>query len=96
MGADRCPGLATYTEDVRFADLPRPVILDGDCGIADCCGVPARIEIVDELVTWADFSARGSPPLPAGLRFTFDRAEYEGAIAGVGDLAATPVEVPDG
>ena len=65
----------------RHAQLDgRAEILTGSCGISECCGVFARIVVTPETVTWTDFWARGHPPIPVGLSFTFDRAEYERAI----------------
>jgi hypothetical protein len=93
-------GEPTYTEDpddrIGDDDGPlRPVVLDGECGIADCCGVFARIDIGDEVVTWSDFFANGRPPLPDGLHFTFDRDQYEHAIAHVIDGEPTRFIVRD-
>jgi hypothetical protein len=65
------------------------VVLDGDCGIAECCGVTAAIEIGESTVSWSRFAAAGFPDLPPGLAFTFDRVEYERAIADVADLEPT-------
>ncbi len=68
-------GAPTYLEEKRA------VILNGTCGYAGCCGVMASIELRGKKVVWRDFFARGSPDLPSGLRFEFDRTEYEAALA---------------
>jgi len=66
----------------------RAVILDGSCGYAGCCGVMAHIEVGPGTVVWSDFIAGGSPRIPSGLRFEFNRAEYEAALAGLGTQPA--------
>jgi hypothetical protein len=38
-----------------YIDHERLVVLDGSCGIAECCGVAARIDIGDATVCWSDF-----------------------------------------
>ena len=58
-------------------------VLEGGCGAWQCCGVSAHIEISDSTVTW---KVDGLDP------FTFDRIEYERALAGV--LLQTP-RAPD-
>lgn len=68
-------GGPTYVQDGRV------VILGGTCGSAGCCGVMARIALTRDSVIWRDFFARGAPDLPKGLRFEFDRTEYENALA---------------
>ena len=75
------------------AETQRAVILDGTCGYADCCGVMAMIDVTPTTVVWRDFLARGHPPIPDGLRFEFDRKEYESALAGLD--AARPLEWTD-
>lgn len=77
-------GDATSVDGDPEAD-GRAVLLDGDCGIPDCCGVTARIEVDTDQVRWHDLVARGEPGLPAGLSFTFDRAQYEEALASLAD-----------
>jgi len=72
------------------AEQRRAVILNGSCGYADCCGVMAMIDVTSTTVVWRDFFARGRPPIPDGLRFEFDRKEYESALAGLDD--ALPIE----
>jgi hypothetical protein len=69
-------------EEDRFDDADgRAEVMTGGCGEAGCCGVFARITIHDDTVTWEDFSARGAPDITEDLSFTFDRSEYEAAIA---------------
>ncbi len=63
-------------------------MLDGSCGVAECCGVTARIEIGRAAVRWSVFNTHGRAELPAGLEFIFDRAEYERAI--VADVNLEP------
>jgi len=75
-----------WTGSPTYVEYGRPVILDGTCGIAGCCGVVARITIDREVVRWHDFYAHGSPPLPSHLDFTFERSEYEAAIEGASSL----------
>lgn len=69
-----------------YAAAGRVVVLDGTCGIADCCGVAARIDLRDDVVVWHDFFARGHPPLPPGVRFTFARPAYEATLATIPEL----------
>jgi hypothetical protein len=84
-------GVPTYAEgselppryrpsNASLGEIVRAVILDGTCGTASCCGVMARIDVSATRVVWSNFLARGSPPIPAGLRFEFDRDEYEAAL----------------
>lgn len=68
-------GESSYGEDGRI------VVLDGGCSIAECCGVMARMTFEADTVRWHDFAARGRPPIPEGLDFTFDRSQYEAAVA---------------
>jgi hypothetical protein len=70
----------------RYAEDGRAVILDGTCGNAGCCGVMARVDVSPATVVWRDFFARGAPELPGDLRFEFDRAGYEAALATLPDL----------
>ncbi|MDQ6945728.1 MAG: hypothetical protein M3256_05500 [Actinomycetota bacterium] len=74
----------------EYVEEERPVILDGGCGIAGCCGVMARIELTPTAVVWADFFARGRPQLPDRLCFEFDRQQYILAIAALPDVPAMP------
>jgi len=93
MLTDRYPGVALslvvppsrqWLGAPTRAEQGRAVILDGSCGYAGCCGVMAHIEVGPGTVVWSDFIARGSPRIPTGLRFEFDRAEYEASLAGLG------------
>lgn len=88
---DRYPGVAIdlvappsrhWLGEPAYEEEGRTVIVDGTCGVAGCCGVMARIASDGPVVVWSDFFARGRPPLPPGLRFEFDQAEYEASIAG--------------
>jgi hypothetical protein len=72
----------SYVDDAEG----RPAILDGSCGIAECCGVMARIELTSSTVAWTDFVARGRGSIPLGLEFVFDRDHYETAIARVREV----------
>ncbi len=67
----------------------RPAVLDGSCGIAECCGVMARIDVTASTITWSDFVVRGRGHVPSALQLTFDRAEYERALAQVLDIEPT-------
>lgn len=69
----------------------RTVILDGGCFEAGCCGVMARVIVDNRTVVWTDFFARGHPDIPTKLKFTFDRQQYESALASVGSLEAEPL-----
>jgi hypothetical protein len=95
---DRHPGLVVHLVAPpsrqwlgrpSYVEYGRAVVLDGSCGIAECCGVVARIDIGETTVSWSDFAANGLPDLPSGLHFTFDRGEYERAIAEVASLEPT-------
>jgi hypothetical protein len=89
MVDDRSPGLEMrYVAPPSRQWLGAPdyttegltVILDGSCGEAECCGVAARVTMTDDTVVWSEFFARGRPPLPPGLRFEFDPADYEATV----------------
>jgi hypothetical protein len=89
---DRFPGLSVrevawpsrqWLGAPTVAEDGRAVILDGECGEPGCCGVFARITVKDSSVRWADFFARGSPRLPDGLSFSFERGKYEAALKSV-------------
>ncbi len=71
-------------------DLQFPVVLDGSCGIPECCGVMARIKISDATVTWSEISGRGRSAIPNGLTFTFERKQYEREIAHILEVVPTP------
>jgi hypothetical protein len=99
LGGDRHPGVhyAEVAPPSRHwlgepADLVdgRVVLLDGSCGIAECCGIVAHIDLGPDHVRWHGLFARGGDPVPPGLSFTFDRAQYEAAIAGVGSIEPQP------
>jgi len=74
-------GNPVYEEDGRA------VILDGKCGVAGCCGVMAKIEVLPSTVVWRDFYALGGPEVPGDLRFVFVRWGYEKALS---SLARAP------
>jgi len=102
MLTDRYPGVAislVVPPSRQWLGAPtrveqgRAVILDGSCGYAGCCGMMAHIEVRSGTVVWSDFLARGSPRIPSGLRFEFDRAEYETSLAGL--VTQQPVEWTD-
>lgn len=75
----------------KYVEDGRTVLLDGDCLSAGCCGVMARVVIDDRAVRWADFFARGRPPLPNGLSFEFDRVQYETALASFDHVPVEPL-----
>lgn len=60
----------------------RAVLLDGSCGIADCCGLMARIEVTADVVRWHDLFSRATD-IPPGLELAFARPAYEAALAGL-------------
>ena len=66
-----------------YAEGGRTVLLDGDCLTAGCCGVMARVVVTETTVRWIDFFARGTPEIPQGQTFQFDRFQYEAALASV-------------
>lgn len=72
----------------EYIDHGRPVILDGYCGCAGCCGVMARIDISPTTVVWHDFYRLGDSSV-GELRFVFDRLEYEAALAKLPNLKLT-------
>ncbi len=77
-------GAPSYVEDGL------PVILDGGCLVAGCCGVMVRVTINERTVVWSNFFARGQPDIPADLKFTYDRNEYERALSSVSTLEPEP------
>lgn len=82
-------GGASYVEDGRT------VLLDGGCGVAGCCGVMATISVTREQIVWSDFFARGRSTLPPNLHFTFDRDEYERALAKLPDVPTIDIPVSE-
>ncbi|MBA3302409.1 MAG: hypothetical protein H0U26_00890 [Acidimicrobiia bacterium] len=74
----------------EHVEYGRAVVLDGECEDAGCCEVVVDIAVGPDTVVWSDLYGHGSPALEPGLRFEFDRAEYEVAIGGVAEL--DPVE----
>ena len=83
------PPSRQWLGEPSYVEGERVVVLDGSCGIAECCGVTARIEISDATVSWSDFKAHGRVELPPGLEFTFEKDEYVRAIAEVANLEST-------
>ena len=71
-------------------EFDRVVVLDGTCGMAECCGVVASIVLGSWTVVWEDFYSPGAPDVPDGLRFEFVRGLYEKQLAGLGSLDAVP------
>ena len=70
-------------------DEGRAVIIDGGCGVAECCGVLADISFDESTVTWSQI---GIGLRASDLRdYVFDRLEYETAIAGIASLQPIPV-----
>lgn len=100
---DRYPGIAYelvavpsrhWLGDANYLAYGRTVILDGDCGVAECCGVTARIDSDGATITWSDFHGRGAPDLPDNLKFGFDRQQYEHAITQLSGVEPTPLVLP--
>ena len=58
----------------------RAVVLDGSCGVAECCGLVADITVHAETVVWDNFYCHGSATIPSDLRYEFVRTEYEAAL----------------
>lgn len=85
---DRYPGVEMTVVDGTthlrgtplYEEGGRAVLLDGRCGVAGCCGVMAMVEVSADRVVWRDFFAAGRPEIAGGLRFEFDRAQYEAAL----------------
>lgn len=71
----------------EYIEEDRTVLLDGDCGFAECCGVRAQVIVGDRTVRWTEFFARGHPPIPVDLFFEFDRQQYEAALASLDTVA---------
>jgi hypothetical protein len=71
-----------------YIDQSKPVILDGRCGWAGCCGVMANIDVSPTMVVWEDFSRLGNASV-AKLRFVFDRDEYEAALKKLPNMRLT-------
>ncbi|UDY36081.1 hypothetical protein [Dermatobacter hominis] len=101
-----CFGLLSYARAVAppsrhllgtptYVENGLPVILDGGCLVAGCCGVMARVSINERTVVWSNFFARGRPDIPADLKFTFDRDDYERALAEVATLEPEPIPDDD-
>lgn len=47
----------------------------------------AIVEVSADRVVWQDFNCSGRPEIAGGLRFEFDRAEYEAALGQLPDVA---------
>jgi hypothetical protein len=73
----------------------RPVVLDGSCGIAGCCGVVARISVLSDTVIWDQFHGHGRPDVPDELRFDFARNDYETQLANWPNLPVLDFERED-
>ena len=78
-----------------YVEYDRPVILDGGCGFAGCCGVVASITFDGETVRWHDFYTHGSPPVPDDLGFSFAWSEYTAAIEAVASQPPRPWRIDD-
>jgi len=63
----------------------RATVIEGGCHVSWCCGVHAAITIDEQVVTWSDFVVGPCEEIDLGP-FTFDRTEYEAAIANVMDV----------
>ena len=75
-----------------FTVFGSPVVLDGSCGEAECCGIAARITITDDTIVWDGIrSLNETYP----LRFEFDRSDYEAQIRGLPDLVAIEWNLTD-
>ena len=69
----------------QFVEFGLPVVLDGSCGVAECCGVAARITVLSDTVTWDDLQSLNTT---YPMHFEFVRAEYEAQLR---DLPSVPV-----
>ena len=78
-----------------YAENGRTVLLDGDCLVAECCGVMATVVVGDRTVRWTDFFARGGPSIPPNLTFEFDRTDYEAALASISSVPVEPLPPSD-
>jgi hypothetical protein len=70
------------------------VVVDGSCGVWECCGVTAHIEFTDDEAYWAvDRSGTDWDRLWRWRRLAwlrFDRPEYEAAISSLDGMEAQP------
>ena len=65
----------------ELAEDGRAAVLTCTCRIYGCGGTSARINIMDDVVTWDDFRHANSRRIVPIGPFTFDRRAYEAAIA---------------
>ena len=56
---------------------------------------PTDVELGPNTVTWSHIYSHGYPYVPDGLIFTFDRAQYEDAIADLEHAIAEPLVLHD-
>ena len=74
------PPSRQWFDAVTYGEDGRATVLDGACGVADCCGVMARISLLDSVVIWDRF-VQGQRSLSSELRFKFDGHQYQSALA---------------
>lgn len=81
LGVDRVEPVASQWggEPAYADDEGRAVVADGRCGIAECCGVHARILFEPDTVRWSDFTI--GPYRNGDREFVFDRWLYEASLA---------------
>jgi hypothetical protein len=83
------PRARQWSGPASYGDDGLAAIIDGGCSNVGCCGVQASIEFHDTTVRWFGFKiGTGEPDT---REYTFDRASYEAAIAGIASLSPTPV-----
>jgi hypothetical protein len=64
----------------------KTALLDCECGSPGCWTLMARVTITDETVTWSDFEQVHRQWDYGGFTLTFDRAQFDTALAKVGPL----------
>lgn len=70
-------------------DDGRAAIIDGDCGVVECCGVQADITFDEATVRWSGFKIGTCEP--DAREYLFERGAYEAAINGIASLTEVAV-----
>lgn len=72
-----------------YGDDGRTALIDGECGVVDCCGVQADVTFDDTSVRWSHFKIGTCEP--DDREYVFGRAAYEAAIKGIASLTLIPL-----
>lgn len=84
-GSPRHHFLGSANSHLDCGPAEKTVLLSCICGEVGCAAIMARIEVRADTVVWKDFEQpnREADRRYDGLRLTFDRRQYEAALADV-------------